>query len=133
MLFTEIIKENKDFSNAYKKGRFVSCRIVTCYYRQNKLPVNRMGITASKKLGNAVTRNRAKRMIRAAYRLAEKDFPIGYDLIFVARNDIAERKSRDIEQFFKTRVIEDMNKTHCEGNSKKSFKKKKENQKSSES
>lgn len=131
MLFTEIIKENKDFINAYKRGRFVSCNIVTCYYRQNKLPVNRIGITVSKKLGNAVARNRAKRIIRAAYRLTEKDFPIGYDLIFVARNDIAEKKSQDIEQFFKTRVIEDMNKTRCEDNSKKRFKKKKENLKKS--
>ncbi len=110
MLFTEIIKENKDFSRAYTKGKYVSCGIVTCYFRQNKLPLNRMGITAGKKLGNAVTRNRAKRMIRAAYRLEEKNFPIGYDLVFVARNDIAQKKTQDVCRFFKERLIKEIDK-----------------------
>lgn len=114
MLFTEILKENKEFSRAYTKGRFVSCNIITCYFRQNKLPVNRMGITVGKKLGNAVTRNRAKRMIRAAYRLNEKDFPIGYDLVFVARNDIAQRKTGEVESFFKDKLIIQMNRTACQ-------------------
>ncbi len=111
MLFTEIIKENKDFSRAYTKGRFVACGIVTCYFRQNKLPYNRMGITAGKKLGNAVTRNRAKRMLRAAYRLEEKNFPIGYDLVFVARNDIAQRKTDELCRFFRERLIKEIDKT----------------------
>lgn len=114
MLFTEILKENKEFSRAYRTGRFVSCNILTCYFKQNKLPFNRMGITVGKKLGNAVTRNRAKRMIRAAYRLNERDFPIGYDLVFVARNDIALRKTGEIENFFRERLIVQMNKAACE-------------------
>lgn len=73
-----------------------------------------MGITVGKKLGNAVIRNRAKRMIRAAYRLNEASFPIGYDIVFVARNDIAQRKTGEIEEFFTKRLIRQMNKAACE-------------------
>ncbi len=109
MLFTEIIKENKVFSGCYK-SRFVSCRFMTCYYRFNKLPYNRMGITAGKKVGGAVERNRAKRIIRAAYRLTEQDFPIGCDLVFVARDSIEGKKCEDIIRFFKNKAIAEINK-----------------------
>lgn len=76
---------------------------------QNGLPFNRIGITAGKKQGNAVERNRIKRIIRAAYRLNEVDFPIGYDIVFVGRNNIKEKKSGDIERFIKKKLIREMN------------------------
>lgn len=109
MLFTEIIKENKEFSRAYHRGRFVSGKFLTVYYLPNKLPYNRIGITTGKKIGNAVIRNRARRIIRAAYRINETAFPIGYDMIFVARSDISDKKTCDIEAFIKTRLIKEMN------------------------
>ncbi len=108
MLFTEIIKLNKDFLKAYKKGRFTANKSVSVYYIPNRSPYNRIGITTSKKIGNAVDRNRARRIIKAAYRNAEVLFPIGYDIVFVARPEIASAKSRDIEIFFKRRVIKDI-------------------------
>ncbi len=108
MLFTDTIKENKLFSLCYK-GKYVSCRFLTCYYRRNRLPYNRMGITAGKKVGGAVERNRAKRIIRAAYRLCEKDMPIGYDMVFVARSDTPMKKTCDVEWFMKKRVVTEIN------------------------
>lgn len=110
MLFTSIINSNKDFVKTYKKGKFTANRMIAVYFIPNRSPYNRIGITTSKKIGNAVQRNRARRIIRAAYRKTEKLFPIGYDIIFVARPDINIVKSTSVEKFIKQRVLKEMNK-----------------------
>lgn len=75
MLYTEILKDKKIFLRLYKKGRFCTCREVAAYYLPNRLNMNRFGITAGKKLGNAVTRNRAKGSSEALTGLAKTFFP----------------------------------------------------------
>ncbi len=109
MLFTESICDNKLYLKLYKKGNFVACPFLTAYFLKNNLSQNRIGITTGKKVGNAVKRNRARRIIRAAYRLNEINFPIGYDIVFVAREDIVDKKTGDIEKFFRKRLIEKIN------------------------
>ncbi len=108
MLFTEIMKENKAFLKCYRQGRCVSGSFVSVYFRPNGLPCNRLGITAGKKQGNAVERNRIKRIFRASYRLNELSFPIGYDIVFVGRNDACEKTSVDTERFIKKRLLKEM-------------------------
>ncbi|MCR5815344.1 MAG: ribonuclease P protein component [Ruminococcus sp.] len=110
MLFTIRLKDNKGFMRAFKNGAYVSGGMVTVYFFPNKTPYNRLGISVSKKIGCAVERNRAKRIIRAAYAECEPMIPIGYDVVFVARNGIAEKKSTDIVRFIKTRVIKEIDK-----------------------
>ncbi|MBQ8623268.1 MAG: ribonuclease P protein component [Oscillospiraceae bacterium] len=109
MLYTVSLKDSKVFSRLYKKGRFVADSSVVAYYMQNKLPVNRLGITAGKKLGNAVTRNRAKRILREAYRLNEMNYPIGYDIVLVAREGIKYKKTNELFGYF-NRLAKEMNK-----------------------
>lgn len=105
MLFSESICENKLFLKLYKRGEFVACPFLTVYFFPNKMEINRVGITVGKKIGKAVARNRAKRIIKAAYRLNEVKFPIGYDIVFVAREKIVDLKSDDIEEFINKRVL----------------------------
>lgn len=108
MRYTITIKENKDFVTLYKKGRFTSGKAVTVYYRKNPKGLTRLGITTGKKVGNAVTRSRCRRIIRAAFYRC--DFPKGYDYIIVARSACGEVKSTNIESFFIGKVIPDIKK-----------------------
>jgi ribonuclease P protein component len=109
MLFSIVLKDNKGFQRCFKSGRFCSCYFLTAYYVQNNSPQNKVGISVSKKVGNAVQRNRAKRIIRAAYRICEDKFPIGYDIVFVARPSVNDKKMQDVSGFFCKRLIDDMN------------------------
>lgn len=115
MLFTQVIKDNKAFQRCYRSGRFAVCGYVYAYFYPNGTAYNRLGITAGKKLGNAVCRNRVKRIVRAAYRLCESEMPIGYDIVFVGRNDAAERTSAEIESFIRGRLIGEIGKAALNG------------------
>ncbi len=57
-----------------------------------------MGITTSKKIGNAVERNRSRRVIRAAFRDIFPSVKGGYDIVFVARSKTGYLKSTDVSK-----------------------------------
>lgn len=97
---TEVIKENRIFMYLYKKGSTVVCRDIVLYYKKNNKNINRFGITVSKKTGNAVMRNRAKRLIRESYRLSENLLSTGYDIVIVARKRILSEKANDVIKSF---------------------------------
>ena len=59
--------------------------------------VLRVGITTSKKIGNAVQRNRARRVIREAFRPLAPEVHTGYDLVFVARGRTPFVKSTEVQ------------------------------------
>ena len=90
------LKENRDFRRLYARGRsFVSASLVT-YVMKNKKGVKRVGITTSKKIGNAVLRSRSRRVIREAYRQAFPRLKTGYDFVFVARGKTPHLKSGQV-------------------------------------
>lgn len=97
---------NKDFRRLYARGRSAAGGFVAVYMLPNKRGVNRAGFTAGKRLGNAVARNRAKRLMRESYRLLE-DRLVGFsDMIIVARSRAAGKTysqiSRDLEFVLKS-------------------------------
>lgn len=110
MLFTLTINENKNFLFLYKKGQTCVGKAVAVYYKKNNRPYNRLGITASKKIGNAVKRNRAKRVIRAAYSDVELTLPIGFDIVIVARAAATGVKSYNIKKFLRDRLLPELGK-----------------------
>ena len=65
MRYTPVTR-NSDFARAYKKGRSFVHPYVVLYVNKNRVGHTRVGITASKKIGGAVQRNRARRIIRSA-------------------------------------------------------------------
>ena len=96
MLHTVVIKENHIFRRLYHRGKYQAHPLLVTKKKKNRLPVNRFGITASKKIGGAVERNRAKRVIRAAYRQLEPQLPLGWDIIFVARTRTTSVKMDEV-------------------------------------
>lgn len=90
------ICRNNDFRRAYTKGKsFVGPLLVT-YARKNRLGVTRVGVTTSKKIGNAVQRSRSRRVIREAYRSLSKRVKGGFDLVLVARGRTPRAKSTQV-------------------------------------
>ena len=106
MLFTVMLNRNEDFQRLYRQGAFCSLGSALLYVMPNRLPYNRLGITAGKKIGNAVKRNRAKRIIRAAYFAAEQDMPIGVDLVVVARSSLPEQSANVLTAAMCTRGVQ---------------------------
>ena len=90
------IKENRDFRKIYAKGRsFVHPLLVTYIIKSRGTDV-RVGITTSKKTGNAVKRNRSRRLIRESFRALGPRVKPGYDFVFVARSKTSFVKSQDV-------------------------------------
>jgi len=95
---TVSLKENYEFRRMYRKGVSSANRFLVLYCKKNKLGFNRLGLTVSVKLGGAVQRNRAKRLMREAYRLNEGAFAKGIDVVIVARSRAVGAKYFDIEK-----------------------------------
>lgn len=79
------LKENYMFRRIYAKGKSTAMPCCVVYVRGNASRRNRLGITVSGKLGNAVKRNKIRRRLREIYRTNEAQFLVGYDIIVVAR------------------------------------------------
>jgi ribonuclease P protein component len=79
------LKKNSEFRLVYRQGHQSAGRLLVLYARPNSLGENRLGITVSRKVGKAVTRNRVKRWIREICRLFTPEMEQGYDLVIVAR------------------------------------------------
>jgi len=92
----ESINKNGDFTRLYKKGKQAVNSGLVIYVLPTKKNKLRLGITASKKIGNAVKRNRAKRVIRAAFNEVKKDVNGSYDIVLVARAKTTFLKSTDV-------------------------------------
>ena len=79
------LKENHEFRRLYQRGASAVGGGMVVYCRKNKLGHNRLGLTASTKLGHAVVRNRVRRRLREIYRLNAHRISSGYDIVIVAR------------------------------------------------
>lgn len=90
------LNKNRSFRYVYNKGASVVSPLLVTYVLKNKCQKNRIGITASKKIGNAVERNRARRIIKAAYRNLKNSMRTGFDIVFVARAKTVKSNSNKI-------------------------------------
>ncbi|NLM75797.1 MAG: ribonuclease P protein component [Clostridiaceae bacterium] len=80
-----VLTKNKEFNRVYTKGKYSASRNLVVYALPNNLNAVRIGITTSKKIGNAVTRNRMRRLIRENLRIIDVQIKVGMDIVIVAR------------------------------------------------
>lgn len=87
---------NKEFKHAYYQGKSKATPFFVCYMVRGQAGKVRYGITTSKKIGNAVKRNHARRLIRAAFLSIAPQLPVGKDYVLVARENILTAKSYQV-------------------------------------
>ena len=97
MIFTDSLKKNTDFKTVYSKGKSKANRYFVVYVLENGKEYNRIGISVSKKTGNSVERHRIKRLIKESYRLHEKMFNSGLDIVVIARSGAADLSFKYVE------------------------------------
>jgi ribonuclease P protein component len=89
------IKRRQDFQQVYDRGRRVSSRLMTVFILAREGADTRLGIAATRKLGGAVVRNRAKRLVREIFR--RHPHPPGLDIVVIPRAPLLEATFQDIE------------------------------------
>jgi ribonuclease P protein component len=88
-LFSSLTSK-RDFEAVFKKGISSASKYLVVYARPNDLSINRLGLSVSKRVGNAVTRNRVKRLLREAMRKVLDGVSANCDFVLVARKASVE-------------------------------------------
>ena len=82
------LKKSEQFQAVFAKRRSVADHNLVVYAIRNGTSETRIGLAVGKKVGNAVTRNHWKRMLREAFRLSREELPAGYDLVVLPRKGV---------------------------------------------
>ncbi len=91
----ERLRRRADFQRVYDQGTRLHGRFMTLVVLPNALEVTRLGIVATRKLGGAVRRNRAKRLVREVFRRCR--IATGLDVIVAPRRELLDRDPTDVE------------------------------------
>lgn len=92
------VRKRADFLRIQSSGRKLASANFLTFVLRSPLPHPRLGVTVSKKVGNAVTRNRVKRLLRESFRLQKGAFPGGLDVVFVARSQSATASFEQVQR-----------------------------------
>lgn len=97
------LKLNREFVRVRREGeRLVSGCLIANWRRLPAGAVSRLGVVTGRALGGAVVRNRARRWLREAFRLHQRELVAPVDLVLVARPTILQCSWRDVENDFLT-------------------------------
>ena len=83
------IIRSADFRSLYQSGRRCDAGKFVLFARPNELGCHRLGLTVSRKVGNAVVRNRVKRLFREIFRRSSAAIPCHFDFVVNAKRDCA--------------------------------------------
>ena len=91
------LRRPHEFHRVWSDGRSWGHSLFILWALPNNLNRVRVGITASKKVGNAVERNRARRLLREAVRHLYVHIVVGWDVVLVARSSLLKVKEPQVE------------------------------------
>lgn len=97
---------HSDFAHISNKGCKVITPLFIVLYLKSELPVSRLGITVSRKIGNAVLRNRIKRLFREFFRRNKDKLSQCYDISIIARKNIIHVDSKKLNVSL-SKIIDD--------------------------
>ena len=93
------LSKRDEFNKVYRYGKSsANKQFVLYYFPQPHLIYFRLGVSVSKKIGNAVTRNRIRRMLKEIIRLNKSNLKLQTAYIFIARQSIADITYQDMEK-----------------------------------
>src|SRR3972149_9004499 len=98
----ERIRRRADFQQVYEHGTRVQGRYATLFVLRSSLAAGRLGVAATRKLGGAVRRNRAKRLIREVFR--RNKLAHGFDVVVVPRRELLDASLTAIEAEYRRNI-----------------------------
>ena len=91
--------QNRDFTRVRQQGeRLANGCLIANWHRLPEGAAPKLGVVTSKRIGNAVARNRARRLLRESFRQHQHEFSQPVELVLVARNSIAGRSFAEVEK-----------------------------------
>lgn len=93
----QVIKKSKEFRRIFRQGCSVADDKFVLIARKNDRSSTRFGFSISKKIGNAVTRNRLRRVLKEVCRLNTEMFLHGYDYMIIARKGSSDTDFHDLK------------------------------------
>ncbi len=94
----EKIRKRPEYSSIYQHGTRIQARHFTMVVQKNELGFGRLGITVSKKVGDAVRRNRIKRLIREFFRLNKNQLVASRDIVVIGKKGMPRLSYHDVCQ-----------------------------------
>lgn len=96
------LAKREDFNRVYRHGKSMANHQFVLYYLARPGQAQfRLGISASKKIGNAVVRNRIRRVIKEIIRLNQQSIAEGYDYILIVRKPAVDLSYKEVEKSIK--------------------------------
>jgi len=96
--YSQRLHDPRDFQRVYAAQKSIHAPNVVVFLCPNEMKAARLGVSVGTKHGNAVRRNRIKRVFRAAFRKMQRVLPGGFDYVFVPRKGVAEYSTASVCQ-----------------------------------
>lgn len=96
------LRRTAEYQEVRAEGRTINCGsfLFSFLLRESETPLRRVGVIASRRVGNAVLRNRAKRRLRELFRVHQDKLPPSCDVVLIARRSLPEEPFRETQARF---------------------------------